>query len=714
MLLTTLDIVVKASISLTAAAIVALALRRSSAATRHFVWTLGLAGALAAPALSFALPHWDVPIVTIAAPQSEAPAQLPATRDSALAPTGVPAPHHTAPGGRAAVENRSNGPAVNAAPATRGVSLPLVLLLVWAAGAALLMGRVLLGVAAVRWFSRQTARTTDAAWLPLARALAADLGLSRVRFLQTRTASMPMVWGILHPSVLMPVTAHDWPVDRLRIVLLHELAHVKRRDCLTHLFAQMACATYWFNPLAWVAVRHLRIERERACDDLVIAAGTRGPDYADQLIDIARVMRAGRFPAVMAGASLAMAHRSQLEGRLMAILDPTVPRRTLGRRRATLATILCTVFVLPLAAVRPWAQEPAAAQAVPAVAPLPSVDVAATLRPAVPAAAVSVAQGTATLQSAQTAVAIHAATTIAPAIVDQVVGGIAGGVTEGVGSGIARGISGGVASGVSGGVASGVSGGVVSGVSGGIAAAMVKAQEPRPKVSDDPDEQDEPRAARNSRAVDALILALNDTDKEVRETAMAALARSHDPRAFDPLMTSLSDSSDDVREQAAFGLGQLRDARAVDALSAALMKDAKANVREQAAFALGQIRSPKAVDALTAALRDSGDDVREQAVFALGQIRDERAVDPLIAALKDQSADVREQAAFALGQLRSAKAIEALVVALKDSNASVREQVAFALGQLRDPRAVDGLTIALKDPSASVRRQAAFALGQIR
>ena len=166
---------------------------------------------------------------------------------------------------------------------------------------------------------------------------------------------MPMAWGIVRPAVLMPADADEWPGERLRIVLLHELAHVRRRDCLTHVLAQAACAVYWFHPLAWMAARRARAERERACDDLVLAAGTRGSDYAEELLQIARVMRAGRFPAVLAGATLAMAHRSQLEGRLLAILDPRMPRRGMTRVRALATSIACACAVVPLAALQPWA-----------------------------------------------------------------------------------------------------------------------------------------------------------------------------------------------------------------------------------------------------------------------------------------------------------------------------------------------------------------------
>ena len=114
-----------------------------------------------------------------------------------------------------------------------GVRWEIAALGLWIAGFVTIIARLLVGMIAVQWMSRRTEVVTDAPWLPLARQLAADLGVSpRVTFLRSPRATMPMAWGILRPAVLMPADADEWPMERLRIVLLHELAHVRRRDCL--------------------------------------------------------------------------------------------------------------------------------------------------------------------------------------------------------------------------------------------------------------------------------------------------------------------------------------------------------------------------------------------------------------------------------------------------------------------------------------------------
>ena len=682
------DAVVKASLVLGAAALMSLILRRASAALRHLVWTLALCSALFLPVVSLALPKWQLRLVTIASP-------APAVETRTAAPAAEPAAASLAEAPRLGRAGHTAGETAAPADVSRAPWLPRLswqsaLIGIWLLGAVAILGRIAVGLVAVRFVSRRTQLITDAAWLPMAMDIAEEMGVSRrLRFLRSGRASMPVATGLFRPSVIMPADADTWSENRLRVVLLHELAHVKRRDCLTHVLAQAACAFYWFNPLAWLAVKRARAERERACDDLVLACGTRGSEYADLLLEMARVLRGDRFPALLGGASLAMAHRSQLEGRLMAILDPRVPRSGLTRTRAAavVAVALCTVA--PLAALQPWTShteittdvdrsteavsttpEPPDSTA-PAIVAQPQAQPAPQPAPMPAPAVEKLDRESETSHEAdvESHAVRHGAQLTSPHVA-AVVAASAAAIAESV------------------------------------ADAVIDTDQ-EPKIAGE-------RAGQKAdpRTVAALTAALKDTDKEVRETAMHALVQIKDPSIFDPLVQALKDGSPDVREQAAFGLGQLRDRRAVQPLMGAL-KDENASVREQAAFALGQLRDPAAVEALAGLIKDSNADVREQAVFALSQIRDRRAVEPLISALKDTNPDVREKAAFALGQLKDKAAVDPLVIAARDSVPDVREQAVFALGQLRDPRAIDALTTALKDQNADVRKNAAFALGQL-
>ena len=118
-----------------------------------------------------------------------------------------------------------------------------------------------------------------------------------------------------------------WPEERLTTALLHELAHVKRWDFLTQLAARAACAVYWFNPLAWLALARVRREQEQASDDLALGCGLDRHAYADHLLAIVTGRASGGPRSAVAPA---MASSAKLERRLLGILDTGRSRRELG------------------------------------------------------------------------------------------------------------------------------------------------------------------------------------------------------------------------------------------------------------------------------------------------------------------------------------------------------------------------------------------------
>ena len=167
-----------------------------------------------------------------------------------------------------------------------------------------------------------------------------------------------MTFGVLQPTVFVPACAEQWSEERRRIVLLHELAHVRRGDAATHLLARTALALNWWNPLAWSAWRAFLRERERAADDLVLCAGEAATDYASHLLEIARTMQSAPATAAMA---IPMARSSQLEGRLLAILDARTERTQPGRALGIAAAALAIAMIAPLAAIRAQSQAEQAA-----------------------------------------------------------------------------------------------------------------------------------------------------------------------------------------------------------------------------------------------------------------------------------------------------------------------------------------------------------------
>ncbi|MDQ6887140.1 MAG: M56 family metallopeptidase [Gemmatimonadota bacterium] len=363
--LVALNAAIKGSAILLAAALVVRALRNSSAAARHLVWTLAVTGVLALPILGATLPAWRLPVLPPEPTRAGEPAVALAvsTNDAvsqvALAPRVIAS---TSPRIRTVVPVVA---VVSAAPSIAsetglvtaltvdsvGDSLRRWLPLLWAAGVLVVLSRRIAASIAILELRRNAVRVDQRRWISLAEQSAGELRLTRpITILQSERATMPMTWGIVSPVVLLPSEADGWTRARLRAVLLHELAHVKRLDALTQLVAQTAAALLWFNPLIWLAARRMRAEREHACDDRVLLAGTHASSYANDLLDIVR-----RFGSEeqLAWTTLAMARRSQLEGRLLAILDPQPSRSSMSALGGSLSAMAALCLILPLAAMRP-------------------------------------------------------------------------------------------------------------------------------------------------------------------------------------------------------------------------------------------------------------------------------------------------------------------------------------------------------------------------
>lgn len=450
-------LVARGTVLLALAALAVLALRRASAATRHLPWALALAGMLALPALTLAAPRWELPWVHVVA-------------------LGAPPP--------------AAGP-WGAGDGDAGSPWGTVVLAVWAVGAALTLGRYAVAVVTVRLIARRAHPVTEGPWMARVRAAGEELGMREpVRLLQAEGAAMPMTWGVLRPVVLVPAEADGWTAERARVVLLHELAHVARRDCLWQTVARLACAAYWFHPGVWWAARRMHVEREQACDDQVLAAGTRASDYAGHLLDVARAFRSRPLTAV---AAVSMARPSQLEGRVVAVLDAARARGRVPGRVAVLAGGVAAVALFPLAAASPDGFDP-----VPASPP--------------PAADVAVAQAPAR--------ALEFAVEAAPPADDHAVS-------------------------------------VPLASPRGLRLNVRPAEVPARPAAEQPYPEPFPELAMGDQAtIAALLRASHDADPEVRRSAVWALGRMDGGAVVGSLVRSMADSDARVRSAAALALGE--------------------------------------------------------------------------------------------------------------------------------------------------------------
>ena len=352
------DNALKGGVVIAIAAAIAWTLRRSPAAVRHRIWSAAIAAQLVIPVLSAILPTWRVPVM---APPSwvESPAPAVSVPNDSIAATPA-APVVTEQVPQAATDNAPANPSPpGITPTEQGLTLsPIVILAgIWLLGCLAVLVRLALGTATVSRMAIRGQRVTDERWLGLLHRLAVTLDISRpLTLLRSGALGVPVTWGIVYPIVLLPDDADAWPEERRRYVLVHEMAHVKRLDAFTQLLAQFALAIFWFNPLVWVAAQQMRRERENACDDYVLTHGTKPSEYANDLLQLVQdIDTDGHRAAAPAFAALAMARRSEFEGRMLSILNPRIRRHGLSRKGVVMGLLSTLIIAAPLAAFSPFA-----------------------------------------------------------------------------------------------------------------------------------------------------------------------------------------------------------------------------------------------------------------------------------------------------------------------------------------------------------------------
>lgn len=188
------------------------------------------------------------------------------------------------------------------------------LLLIWASGAFATLLPLLIGIISASRIASRAQPLANPELKKLSRCLA-----SHLLVLVSSELAVPVTCGFLQPRILLPSVSETWSPRRLEAVLLHELAHVRRRDLLAQTVTHVVASLWWFQPLVWIARRRLRAESELACDAEVIRSGLRPSEYSAELLAVARSVTPDFR---LYSSAIGMVRPGSLEYRLRAILQP--------------------------------------------------------------------------------------------------------------------------------------------------------------------------------------------------------------------------------------------------------------------------------------------------------------------------------------------------------------------------------------------------------
>jgi beta-lactamase regulating signal transducer with metallopeptidase domain len=261
--------------------------RVRSGGVRHAAWSAVLGAMLLMPVLPYYFPTIEVPLPSHARRVEAIPAAIESAWTKPDQPFIEP-PGVSTTAAPVAQSPVAAGPAATVAPR---VVWPLVVLGIYLAGVLFLLARLLLGWLAVRRIGRDSRCLSSDVRRPASGVIGSGLRTSDSGLYECSFIATPVTIGVFAPKILLPSAWKLWPETKLRAVLAHELAHVRRRDPLIALLARLNLCLFWFHPVAWWLEKQLATTAEHACDDVGLRVMGEKRRYAEVLLDMAEAVR---------------------------------------------------------------------------------------------------------------------------------------------------------------------------------------------------------------------------------------------------------------------------------------------------------------------------------------------------------------------------------------------------------------------------------------
>jgi beta-lactamase regulating signal transducer with metallopeptidase domain len=335
---------VKCTALLIIAALIQLCLKKLSSNMKHLLWLALLFSVVLMPLCSFVIPQ-DFFTFQIQSGSSS----------GAMHILDVVLPRYTELG--APIQSASDIVSAAALMQSSGPMLrwEVFCVMFWLTGIVCSLARVLVGKFGIVKILNDARVFESSGVIRTLEIVSKELSVRRnVQVLASSSCRVPFTYGTFKPVILLPAGATAWPEERLRSVLIHELAHVKRIDSLTQLFARIVCSFFWFIPMVWIAYRHLQTEQEKSCDEYAVGEGIKAARYARHLLNVVRFAR-GRV--ILTGIFISRGKRKMLEKRILHLLKPDA-WKCISRKKVFLTTAaLCFFLLFPILVFNPMFAE---------------------------------------------------------------------------------------------------------------------------------------------------------------------------------------------------------------------------------------------------------------------------------------------------------------------------------------------------------------------